>query len=63
VAAVDSVVAEGTPLPLTAVAGLSGVILVAALAMSVRAMSVRAMSQEHPLTRLDVETHPTMRLD
>jgi hypothetical protein len=58
VAAVDSVVAEGTPLPLTAVAGLSGVILVAALAMS-----LRAMSQEHPLTRLDVETHPTMRLD
>ena len=58
VAAVDAAVAEGTPLPLTVLAAVSGVVLVATLAMA-----LQAMSQEHRLIRLEVETHPTMRLD
>ena len=58
VAAVDAAVAESTPLPLTALTGLSGVVLVAGLAMA-----LQAMSQEHRLTRLDVEKHPITRLD
>jgi hypothetical protein len=58
VAAVDAAVAEGTPLPLTGLAAVSGVVLVATLAMA-----LQAMSQEHRLIRLEVETHPTMRLD
>ena len=58
VAAVDAAVAESTPLPLTVLTGLSGVVLVAGLAMA-----LQAMSQEHRLTRLDVEKHPITRLD
>ena len=58
VAAVDAAVAESTPLPLTVLTGLSGVVLVAGLAMA-----LPAMSQEHRLTRLDVEKHPITRLD
>jgi hypothetical protein len=58
VAAVDAAVAESTPLPLTLLTGLSGVVLVAGVAMA-----LQAMSQEHRLTRLDVEKHPITRLD
>ena len=58
VAAVDADVAAATPLPLTALAAVSGVVLVAALTKS-----LQAMSQEHRLTRLDVEKHPIARLD
>jgi hypothetical protein len=58
VAAVDAAVAESTPLPLTVLTGLSGVVLVAGLATA-----LQAMSQEHRLTRLDVEKHPITRLD
>ena len=58
VASVDADVAAATPLPLTALAAVSGVVLVAALAMS-----LQAMSQEHRLIRLDVEKHPIARLD
>jgi hypothetical protein len=58
VAAVDAAVAESTPLPLTVLTGLSGVVLVAGLAMA-----LQATSQEHRLTRLDVEKHPITRLD
>lgn len=42
-------------------AGLSGVVLVVALAMSLRTVST--VSHERRLTRLDVGKHPTMRLD
>ena len=49
VASVDADVAAATPLPLTALAAVSGVVLVAAL--------------EHRLIRLDVEKHPIARLD
>jgi hypothetical protein len=42
-------------------AGLSGVVLVVALAMSLRMVST--VSHERRLTRLDVGKHPTMRLD
>jgi hypothetical protein len=58
VAAVDAAVAESTPLPLTVLAAVSGVVLVAALVMA-----LKAMSQEHRLIRLDVEKHPITRLD
>ena len=58
VAAVDADVAAATPLPLTALAAVSGVVLVAALTKS-----LQAMSQEHRLTRLDAEKHPIARLD
>jgi hypothetical protein len=52
VAGVDAVVAEATPLPLTALVAVSGVVLVAALAMS-----LRAVSHERGLARLGVEKH------
>ena len=42
-------------------AGLSGVVLVVALAMSPRTVST--VSHERRFTRLDVGKHPTMRLD
>jgi hypothetical protein len=58
VTAVDADVAAATPLLLTPLAAVSGVVLVATLAMA-----LQAMSQEHRLIRLEVETHPTMRLD
>jgi hypothetical protein len=52
VAGVDAAVAEATPLPLTALAAVSGVVLAAAVAVS-----LRAVSHERGLARLDVEKH------
>jgi len=52
VAGVDAAVAEATPLPLTALVAVSGVVLIAALAMS-----LRAVSHERGLARLGVEKH------
>jgi hypothetical protein len=54
VAGVDAAVAEATPLPLIALAAVSGVVLVIALTMS-----LRAVSHERGLARLDVEKHAT----
>ena len=58
VASVDADVAAATPLLLSALAALSGLILVAALGMS-----LRTVSHERELARLDVEKHPSMPLD